>query len=84
MAKTKQPEVTEENYENLLLDAEEDSETRGERYYAREFKRIYNRVRKGLVILNKVRNKVGNEEAYNKAVELLVSSTPEIEDSDEE
>jgi len=61
-------ENVERELENLFLDVEE---SKGERHYARKFKNIYVKSRKALVILNKNRQKTGNQHAYEKAVEFL-------------
>ena len=45
----------------------------GDRHYAREFKKLYVAVRKGLALLENKRKlqMATNEETYNQAVELL-------------
>ena len=64
-----------ENVDVMDIVAESESADLGERHYARQFKRVYNATRKGLVHLRKQRSLgvLTNEETYNKAIELLES-----------
>lgn len=60
--------------DNLKLGQEK--ELTGERFYAREFKKILS-VRGLLLELNRARNKtITNEQAYFKALEFVESVTP--------
>lgn len=58
----------------------EEDTTKGERYFARKFKSIYERGRKGLVIIKKARNDtINSKEAVEKAQELLERLLTDLE-----
>lgn len=51
---------------------------KGERFYARKFKELYNSVRKSLVLLAKARgNALTSEETYSKAISVLYKYIPD-------
>lgn len=71
MKKTNEVSKEEKSWEELLEKAQGQGEDKGDRYFARKFKQLYVVARKSLVALNKARKEIGNEEAYNKAVEVI-------------
>ncbi len=63
-------------YEGLNINSvieKQEEKTKGERYFAREFKSLYTTVRKGLVLLENQRklNMISNEKAYNDGITLI-------------
>lgn len=67
--------MTDENtisIEEQLTQVSGNTDTKGDRYYAREFKALYTKVRKSLVLIAQARNKtIDNEKAYNLALKVL-------------
>ena len=63
--------MNEEQLDKQLEELQNNDETKGERYYGRKFKSAYTQLRKGLVIIKKVRIDVSSEVAVKKAKELI-------------